>query len=228
MPLDEYTDAVKLITEIHPEPSSLSVGQGHSPHAKPFQSSQPTPFQKATILCGPTMGPDQDGGDSIGAKADANALHGAKEPFYHIQSERAEHRVMIFLKAQGHSNIEIARATGFTSVAVSNILRQPWAARRIVEEITLAGRDEVAELLQGAAADSVLKLIQLRDDANGKVPPAVQKSAADAILDRVYGKPNQRFEHTYNKNPEDMSDDELQRIVKQGRTGTPATATRTE
>jgi len=95
---------------------------------------------------------------------------------------------MVFLHAQGLNYSEIGRRLDKAPSYISNVLRQPWARERLAEELRDAGRDELRELLKGAATDAVHKLINLSETANSE---SVQLGASQAILDRFLGKPNQ-------------------------------------
>lgn len=121
-------------------------------------------------------------------------LFNDRSPNLAVLSEKPEHRIVIFLKAQGMSNNEIARRTGYTYPWVSQILRQPWARKRLVEEITASGRDAVEEMLKSAAEDSVYTLISERDNEAAK--PSERIAAANSLLDRFLGKPTQKVEQT--------------------------------
>jgi hypothetical protein len=139
------------------------------------------------------------------------ALFGDREPMYEIKSERPEHRIITFLKAQGLSNREIARRTGFTTTAIGYILKQPWARARLLQEIETAGRDGVHELLKGAVDDCVLTLIDVQGDEKAKHSDRI--SAANSILDRYFGKPTQRVE-SINTNVQAKMDD-IERMKKE-------------
>lgn len=143
-------------------------------------------------------------------------LHNGRQPFYTIKHERLEHRVILYLKAEGHSNVEIAQITGFTPVAVSNIVRQPWAQDEVLRIIRSHGEDAVETTLKGAALDSVLKLIDLRESP--KAGPEVQRKAANDLLDRLFGKPNQRIEHQ-NIDVSKVPDAELLKHIPTSSTG---------
>ena len=119
---------------------------------------------------------------------DPPPFHNARDPQYTIQTEKAQHRVMCYMKIEGCSNLEIARRLEVSAVCVSNVLRQPWAQKFMVEEIRRTGGNEVQVLLEGAVADSVRKLIEIRDTAEADRDAL---NAANSLLDRVYGKPNQ-------------------------------------
>lgn len=122
------------------------------------------------------------------------AFFNQKDPNLAILHEKPEHRLVIFMKAKGASNREIAAASGFTEPWVSQILRQPWARARLAEEINKAGRSEIQTVLEGAAVDSVYKLIEIRDDKDS--PASVKRAACVDLLDRFLGKPQQRVEVT--------------------------------
>jgi hypothetical protein len=142
--------------------------------------------------------------------APADTFFNAKDPNLAILHERPEHRNMIWMKARGSSNAEIARVCGYTDAWVSQVLRQPWAQRVLLDEMNKAGRDELHTILEGAAADSLLKLIELRDTA----PPTVAKAAADSLLDRYLGKPTQRVETAHSTHSDANSIEELEKQIE--------------
>lgn len=103
-----------------------------------------------------------------------------------FKKEKPEHRLMLWLALQGHNNKEIAAITGYTAWAVGQIRRQPWFLRAFTDLSTAMGRDAVETFLQGEIVPTLQKLVDLRDNAESE---AVRKSACDAILDRIRGKP---------------------------------------
>lgn len=121
-----------------------------------------------------------------------DVLFNDRPPNLAIQHEKPEHRLLIFLKAQGLSNTEIAKRTGKTIAWVGQVLRQPWARLRLVQELKEAGQDAVQQLISASGEDSVLTLIEVRDDE--KTSPAVKIAAANSLLDRLLGKPTQHVE----------------------------------
>jgi hypothetical protein len=113
-------------------------------------------------------------------------------PNFAILREQPEHRIIVYLKAQGLSNKEIATKTGYTQSWVCQICRQPWFRLRLVAELREAGVDAVQAVLKATVLDSVFTLIDIRDDPS--TPAAVKSATCDRLLDRYFGKPTQRVE----------------------------------
>lgn len=156
---------------------------------------------------------DREAKASFALQQDVKPIEG-KDAFYDIKSERGEHRVICFLKAQGHSNIEIANKTGFHPVSISNILRQPRAKQLIAEEIARAGRDQIEVMLSSSAADSIQTLLEIRDSAKARASD--RANAAKDLLDRFLGKPKQAIDITSRTDASQLSDAELAKIASQG------------
>lgn len=131
-----------------------------------------------------------------------------------LKREKAIHRIIVMLTASGMSQGEIATHLGVSRGMIHDCLRQPWAKEMVVEEIQRSGRSTIDALVQGAALDSVMKLIELRDAE--KSPVETQRKAANDILDRAFGKPNQPITHREEQVAE-MSDAELADLVSRGR-----------
>lgn len=140
----------------------------------------------------------------------SRGLFNAVQPQYVLKREKLQHRAVIMLKARALSNREVAEALGMTAVAVGYIVNQPWAQEQVLAEIEQAGRDEVQTLLQGAASDSVIRLINERD--NDKAKPSERIAAANSLLDRLFGKPNQPISMGA-VNMNEMSDQQLAAIA---------------
>lgn len=123
---------------------------------------------------------------------DGHAFFNSKEPNLAIQHEKPEHRMLLWMKCQGASNREISQQSGYTEAWLSQLFRQPWAQARLVQMMTDAGQDVVHTLLETAAPDSVLKLIEVRDDP--KTPKSVVRAACVDLLEQYMGKPKQRVD----------------------------------
>lgn len=116
----------------------------------------------------------------------ARLFHGTHEPNYEIAKERPIHRLAACLCAAGMSFTEVGKRLGVANTTVGNWFRQKWFQEFVDQEIMAAGIDPLKNLLAGAAKDSVLTLIELRDTPS--TPPSVRCKAAMDLLDRAYGK----------------------------------------
>ena len=130
--------------------------------------------------------------------------HGA-QMHKRLKREQPIHRLMVVLKSQGYSNTDISKQLEVAVTTVGNVLSQPWARQRLVALINAAGKDPVAETLRGEVMDSIMALVEVRD--NPKAPAAARAGAANSILDRYLGKPIQKSEVTVSqKTPETVED----------------------
>ena len=145
------------------------------------------------------------------------AFFNQREPNLAILHEKPEHRLLLYMKAQGLSNRRIAEESGYTEAWMSQLFRQPWAQARLLEILNETGVSEVTGLLRSAAADSVVTLIRLRDDEG--INPSVRRASADSLLDRYLGKATQPIADVTDKDKlKEMSDADLERIAASGRT----------
>lgn len=117
---------------------------------------------------------------------------GDRDPNLGIQSEKVEHRVIMFLRAQGKNSMEIAKITGYSYQWVLQVSRQPWFKKRLIETIQEAGGNAVDKFVQGEVLPSLMTLVEVRDNPDAK--EASRVAAANAILDRGLGKPMQHIQ----------------------------------
>ena len=108
-----------------------------------------------------------------------------RPPQQTVASEKPWHRLLLYFKAQGLSNKECARHLETSEQYVGQITRQPWFRKQLVDLIHSQGLTGVQNLIRGAAAESVLKLIDLRDNAKKE---EVQRDCARELVDRYLGK----------------------------------------
>jgi hypothetical protein len=74
---------------------------------------------------------------------------------------------------------------------------------------------DVQELARQQSPHAIETLAEIMSDE--KAPPAARVAAANALLDRGYGKPTQPVSKTLTKvDPSTMSDEELAAIVRNG------------
>jgi hypothetical protein len=125
--------------------------------------------------------------------SNTDSLHGSRPPNLGINHEKPEHRLVLFFKLEGYSNREVAEKTGYTESWISQLTRQPWFQKRLINELNVQGKTGMLDYLRVQVADSFLKLVDLRDNAESE---QVQVTCAINILDRALGKPVQRSEVT--------------------------------
>lgn len=129
-------------------------------------------------------------GSAVEAAA-KEGLFNTKLPNLAIVHEKPEHRQIVFFKAQGFTNREIAARTDYTEPWISQITRQPWFQIRLLAEMNLANRGSIQDFVQAQLEPSILALIDLRDHAESE---PVKLGATINMLDRILGKPVQRVE----------------------------------
>ena len=144
-----------------------------------------------------------------------NRLFGDKEPNLAIKCERPEHRLIVYLKARGMSNTEIAKQTGYGYQWVCQIVRQPWFRARFVQECTDAGQDVIKTFLTSEAMPSLETLAEIRDDEEQK--GATRVTAANSILDRFLGKPIQHVETEKVSDSLDKAREDVEALERQVR-----------
>lgn len=142
-----------------------------------------------------------------------------REPAYTNQSEQYHHRVIALLKAQGQSNVEVAAAMEMSSVTINYLVKQPFMEKMILETIHKVGGDQVAMFFQSQAYPAAQLLSTVISDPDAANRDRI--AAANAILDRVYGKPNQPVTSHKGRDMSKCSDEELAAIVA----GVPLTKT---
>lgn len=137
-------------------------------------------------------------------------LFNARKPAYTLKAERPEHRIVVMLKAAGHSNVEIANVTGYSTTQICYIVKQDWAKKQILEEIEKAGREPVLQMMRVDAMEAYQRIRNLAENAASE---EVQRKCNESILDRVFGKASQPITIT-EKPAAELSDDELARLAQ--------------
>jgi len=142
-------------------------------------------------------------------------LANAKDPFYFNKKEKPVHRAMLHLAAQGYDVKEIAERTGRTPVCVNNILRQPMLQSTLVKEIhRVNGEDqEVVEVIKSNVVSAVKTLASIINDEKAKGSDRI--AAANALLERRYGKANQPINRGTDVDLNSLTDAELAAMLPQ-------------
>lgn len=159
----------------HPEELYTSLGlspavarvvlkQDGTSAENPYQTSSGIPYDEASV-------------DALFANTRSHVV---------LKREKPEHRIMLWMRLQGHKPQEIATALRCTKQTVYNVQGQPWFKEAFVRLSTELGKDAAETFLRGEELPTYLKLVELRDGAESE---AVQLSASNALLDRIRGKP---------------------------------------
>lgn len=141
-------------------------------------------------------------------------LQNRKAPYYENKQERPNHRLMIELHAKGYNIKEISEMTGYSAVCVNNIVRQPNLQRALVSEIrkTVSADEEVVEIIRQNVVKSIQVYEAVLDDPKADVK--LKMEAAERLLNRRYGKPNQPINRGSDVDLNELPDSELLKLAK--------------
>ena len=145
-------------------------------------------------------------------------LWNRKDPQYVRQQELPWHRLALELAAKGFTAQEIGERVGKTAVCVQDILRQPHYQQ---DQVDLIKREsdkdyEVVEVIKENVVEAVLTLADIIKDTSAKKSDRI--AAAQALLDRRYGKPNQPMNRGTDVDLNNLSDKELAAMLPTQRT----------
>ena|SRR2546430_3102215 len=130
---------------------------------------------------------------SIEAQINGNRFHGAKPPDYEVRVEQPWHKAAAYLFATGQASTkDVAEACNKTEPTVRNLLRQDWFQERVTSLMAANGGRDIISLLKGEQINSLVCMIDLRDDK--ATPAPVRSDICKNILDRTLGKPITRIE----------------------------------
>lgn len=141
-------------------------------------STKPVHSQDGTTHNVPTS-TDNSFGDRV------DSLFGARPSYQLIKNERPEHRLILWLKLQGHSTKEVAAQTGYTDVHIRTICKQPWFIENFCRQAKELGTSAVNTFLEGEVMPALVRTVEL---AQGSKVDAVRLSANREILNRFLGK----------------------------------------
>jgi len=146
--------------------------------------------------------------------------------------EKPWHRVVAELAAAGHTHAEICAFTGRSRRAVQIVLAQPYAQERVAKKAAMNASEEIREILEKAAPESLRRIMKLAEDGSEAEDIEERKLAAamdQSILDRFMGKPNQPISTAVTTPAQQLTDEELDKRIAQslpdlvvGRNGTPS------
>lgn len=117
--------------------------------------------------------------------ADPDSLFGSSVAYQTYRKEKPEHRMMLWLRLQGHNVRETAALTGYTPQSVSQICKQPWFVEAFCRLSKEVGKDAVTTFLEGEVLPALQRTLDLAKNAEAD---AVRLAANREILDRFLGK----------------------------------------
>lgn len=138
----------------------------------------------------------------------------ATKPAHYLLREKARHRAIVEMAAKGYDQKEVASRIGVCAATVGNTLAQPMLQKPLVDAVKrIHGADEeVVEIIKESVVAAVSTLADIVKDEKAKNNDRI--AAAEAILNRRYGKPNQPINRGTDVDLSTLSDAELARMLK--------------
>lgn len=137
----------------------------------------------------------------IAIDGDVDSLFANTKSGVVIKKEKPEHRIMLWMRLQGHRSKDIASALGCSYQTVLNVSGQEWFKDAFVRLAGELGKDAAETFLRGEEIPTLTTLIDLRDNAKTE---GVRLAASNSLLDRIRGKPTVRVE-TKNQSSVDVT-----------------------
>lgn len=119
-------------------------------------------------------------------KEGVDALFGDSAAYVRVKKERPQHRLMLWMRLNGHKPKEIAAMLGVTPQTVYNVEGQPWFQEAFCRLSQEMGKDAVQTFLQGEVLPAVQRISELAKMAESE---PVRLAANNALIDRFLGKP---------------------------------------
>jgi hypothetical protein len=162
------------------------VSRAVSP-ARPGKVSSPEGTKReAAIEAGYING---DAGSKL--PPDVDALFGATKSYFQFKREKFEHRLMLWYKLQGYSNVEVSRILGYSAQAVSAATKQPWFQEAFCKLAAEMGKDAITTFLEGEILPAIQRTAELAKSADSD---AVRLAANRELMDRFLGKSTVKIE----------------------------------
>lgn len=117
---------------------------------------------------------------------DVDHLFGASPAYVRIKRENPTHRLILWMRLNGHKPKEIATTLRITPQTVYNVQGQPWFQEAFIRISTEQGKDAVQTFLEGAVLPAVIRIEEL---AKTSMLDTVKLAADKELLDRFFGKP---------------------------------------
>lgn len=144
-----------------------------------------------------------------------DGLYGDLDPYKTNKREQPEHRKIIELAEQGCTTKEIAAICNRSANNVSNILRQPFARERMINDLRQDTKEEFRKLLEQEVIPTLEVVKEIRD--NPEARDADRLNACDQLWSRFLGRPTQPVSGPSDVDPSKLTDKEiLERLASSG------------
>lgn len=143
-----------------------------------------------------------------------------RAPGYQFKKERVVHREILEYIAKGYTDVEIASLTGFTPPTIGNVRKHPMYQDSLLGEVKrrLNEDTEVVEFIKRNVVSAVETLADVMNDDKARNSDRI--SAAEALLNRRYGKPNQPINRGTDVDLSSLSDADLAKMLVTSNTET--------
>lgn len=135
-----------------------------------------------------------------------------RSPNYQFLKERSVHREILEYIAKGYTDKEIAGITGFTAPTIGNVRKHPMYQDDLLREIKRKANEdqEVVEFIKSKVVTAVKRIATVMESETAT--PMQVIAAAEALLNRRYGKPNQPVNAGNSVDLNNLPDSELARM----------------
>ena len=155
----------------------------------------------------------------------------SRDPNLQILTESPVHRTMLALRVNGSTVTEIAKELGYSIPHVSQVLRQPWAKKRMLEMQKESSVGTLTARIERIGNKALSVIEEILDDH--EVPANVKSTTAQYAVNRLLGRPTDSIVINDNRKASDLTNEELEQIIakelaKNGSAGGDDAPTQTE
>lgn len=175
----EVLELEQLFCGVHSAPLTSITKLPPSPKVEfKVQSSSPVQTMNATIC-------------SSSTSVINNSPLAQAAPAYEFKNERAQHRVILEYIAKGYTDKEVAELLGVSAPMIGYVRKQPRYQGALLDEVKrkLNEDQEVVQFIRENVVKAVTTLAQVMNAEDARNSDRI--AAAEALLNRRYGKPNQ-------------------------------------
>lgn len=150
--------------------------------------------------------------DEIDGPSLVSPYFNALDPNLQIQRETPVHRIMLSMRVNGASITEIAEQLDYSVAHVSQVLRQPWARKRMSEMQQESSVGVLTRRIEKIGAKALSVIEELLD--NEETPANVKSTTAQYAVNRLLGRPTDSIILDDKRKASDLSNEELEQIVQ--------------